>query len=656
MFYNFERKKDMDMNAELLQMAKPFIDSLLENIVKPKVKEFSDKCKLEYEKNFVSKWEHFGEYLYRTYKKYSIVNTLALKNQQKFLKNIYVPLTLETYISDDTTHKKYKMEQFPSEMLQEYSGRLLITDTAGMGKSTLMKRMFIDVIENGYGVPIYIELRRLSKERTILKEIHEQINSISKEFDEDLLLEFIQTGSFIFFLDGYDEISSDNRVSVTSDIQTFVSKAFDNSFILTSRPESALASFGEFQKATIVALTKKEAYELLRKYDNGGEVSRLLIEKLRSGEYSMIDEFLRNPLLVSLLYAAFDHKQTIPLKKHIFYRQVYDAYFDAHDLSKGDSYTHEKKSKLDIDDFDRILRYIGFLCITKQKIEFEKDEILSIIDNAKNYCRDLDFSNSDFLEDILCRVPLFCKDGNYYKWVHKSLQEYFAARFINQDYGNVEEVLTRMFNSSQLDYYINMLDIYADLDAFGFKRNIVKPLLLDYVNFYEECRKTYSDLLSYDLDARISLLFMRIVYIVKVVMDSPREIFDYLDEVCPLDRINRRMVVRHYNKDFEGATMFGYDKKYCLLRLIALKYKHLCKPIRRWQIEGDESILFPESIAEVGIDSGKDDPILYSLYNKILLDRRDYFVLDYDSIKRELSNIESLLLAKGETSLLLESI
>ena len=400
------------MNADLLQMAKPFIDTLLENIVKPKVKEFSDKCKLEYEKNFVSKWEHFGEYLYRTYKKYSIVNTLALKNQQKFLKNIYVPLTLETYISDNTTHKKYKIEQFPSEMLQEYSGRLLITDTAGMGKSTLMKRMFIDVIENGYGIPIYIELRRLSKERTILKEIHEQINSISKEFDEDLLLEFIQTGNFIFFLDGYDEISSDNRVSVTSDIQTFVSKAFDNSFILTSRPESALASFGDFQKATIAALTKKEAYELLRKYDNGGEVSRLLIEKLRSGEYSMIDEFLRNPLLVSLLYTAFDHKQTIPLKKHIFYRQVYDAYFDAHDLSKGDSYIHDKKSKLDIDDFDRVLRYIGFLCITKQKIEFEKDEILSIIDKAKNYCQDLNFTSSDFLEDILCRVPLFCVDGN----------------------------------------------------------------------------------------------------------------------------------------------------------------------------------------------------------------------------------------------------
>lgn len=56
----------------------------------------------------------------------------------------------------------------------------------------------------------------------------------------------------------------------------------------------------------------------------------------------MINEFLKNPLLVSLLFAAFDFKQTIPLKKHIFYRQVFDAYFDSHDLSKGDSYVHEK--------------------------------------------------------------------------------------------------------------------------------------------------------------------------------------------------------------------------------------------------------------------------------------------------------------------------
>lgn len=191
-------------------------------------------------------------------------------------------------------------------------------------------------------------------------------------------------GEFIFFFDGYDEISSSNKAFVTKNIQDFVAKAPNNKYILTSRPEEELACFGEFQEFRIRELKKVESYDLLRKYDISGKTSRLLISKLKTGNYSMINEFLKNPLLVSLLFAVFDFKQTIPLKKHIFYRQVFDAYFDSHDLSKGDSYVHEKKSNLDLDDFDKVMRKIGYECLRKQKIEFEKDELLKIIDSAKS--------------------------------------------------------------------------------------------------------------------------------------------------------------------------------------------------------------------------------------------------------------------------------
>ena len=68
---------------------------------------------------------------------------------------------------------------------------------------------------------------------------------------------------------------------------------------------------------SINSLSKKEAYELLRKYDKQGSTSKKLIEELKSGKYEMIFEFMKNPLLVSLLFAAFDYKNTIPLKKHI---------------------------------------------------------------------------------------------------------------------------------------------------------------------------------------------------------------------------------------------------------------------------------------------------------------------------------------------------
>lgn len=39
---------------------------------------------------------------------------------------------------------------------------------------------------------------------------------------------------------------------------------------------------------------------------------------------------------------------------------------------------HEKKSKLAIDDFDTVMRYLGFDCQKNQKVEFEKDELLKM--------------------------------------------------------------------------------------------------------------------------------------------------------------------------------------------------------------------------------------------------------------------------------------
>ena len=94
-------------------------------------------------------------------------------------------------------------------------------------------------------------------------------------------------GEFIFFFDGYDEISSSNKAFVTKNIQDFVAKAPNNKYILTSRPEEELACFGEFQEFRIRELKKVESYDLLRKYDISGKTSRLLISKLKTGNYSI---------------------------------------------------------------------------------------------------------------------------------------------------------------------------------------------------------------------------------------------------------------------------------------------------------------------------------------------------------------------------------
>lgn len=441
------------------------------------------------------------------------MNTIVFKNRQKTLKELYVPLRIDFKKEGG---EDVRIESYPQEWIQKCRGKILIEDTAGMGKSTLLKRLFLDVVDNAKAIPIFVELRRLSGEHTILQEIYTQLNSLTKEFDKSLMLELFKKGGFIFLLDGYDEIALNEREAVIRDLQDFISKAGDNEYLLTSRPENALSSFGDFWRTSINPLEKEEAYALLTKYDNEGKISQDLIRKIQQSEYRAIEEFLSNPLLASLLFTAYEHKQIIPLKKHLFYRQVYDALLEGHDLSKGESYIHERRCKLDRDDFERILRAVAFSGIKEGKIELPKEKLLFLIGKIKNSFPGLTFSPSLFLEDLLQAVPLFCKEGTYYRWAHKSLQEYFAALFIYQDTaGAKDQILSAIYNGENIEKYYNLLDLYYDIDPYGFRKNILLPFLKEYKDYLGEKEEA-------DNICR-GLLFKRNLYVVVLDYEEKEE-------------------------------------------------------------------------------------------------------------------------------------
>lgn len=107
---------------------KPMIDGIVSKIVIPKLEKLATRVGLEYNKLLVPKGEHFSEYLYRTYKRYSVINTLVLRNNQRSLKDLYVPLTLSI---DKTAEKRsLKIEGYPQSIINEYQ-KVLVTDTAG---------------------------------------------------------------------------------------------------------------------------------------------------------------------------------------------------------------------------------------------------------------------------------------------------------------------------------------------------------------------------------------------------------------------------------------------------------------------------------------------------------------------------------------------
>lgn len=96
----------------------------------------------------------------------------------------------------------------------------------------------------------------------------------------------------------------------------------------------------------------------------------------------------------------------------------------------------------------------------------------------------LKVSPSDFLDDITLAVPFIQKDGNEYKWVHKSFMEYFSSCFICYDNKEFEQEYFRkmLFNQT---YYYNVLDFSYELDTLNFRKYVILPYIKQFVDKYD---------------------------------------------------------------------------------------------------------------------------------------------------------------------------
>lgn len=482
--------------------------------------------------------DRFTEYLTQQASRHSKLSTIVF-GHQKSLEELYIPLTVVPFrpTEQQDPAQQILIDRFHTDLLPKET-RILITDTAGMGKSTLSKFLFLQCLKSLYAVPIFIELRHLSDKNLIAGVIQRQLNAAPVTEDEPRFTKrqiekLFSKGGMIFFFDGFDEIPFKERESVTRDVKEFIEKYPNNIYVITSRPETGLLAFPAFKQFNIRPLTKEESFALIRKYDQGGGRSEQLIQKLNGRDFKAVQEFLRNPLLTSLLYRSFEYKQNVPLKKHIFYRQVYDALFDWHDATKDGYNTREKKCGLDIDSFHRVLRVVGFVSVMKGQIEGPTDTVLIWIRKARSICSTSQFSESNFLDDLVRSVPVFVKEGDIYRWSHKSLAEYFASQYIcTEGKSQQAQVLSAFLASGRTSRFSNVLDQVYDIDATAFRTHLTLPMARAFEKFWNEgYRKLDPAIDNASITLRRELLFDRRVLLLPLsIVESGR----LGEEIAPL--------------------------------------------------------------------------------------------------------------------------
>lgn len=412
--------------------------------------------------------EMMSRYLQSRYDFFYNCHPIALKKSVP-LKEIYIPLTLE-----EPGIKRYKIEKFSFEIFTKKNS-VLIQDDAGMGKSTLLKWMFLTYIQQceekqEYDFfPIFIEIRNFERKNSYFDLIKN--NFISREKIQDRDIEILLKSKIIFFLDGFDEISIENKEKAMNEINKLTTLYPENLYILSSRKEQSLSNFSNYSDFRICPLKIEEAKELLKKYmytnENGAEGSvgdriekryEELISQLNDSKN--LQTFLKNSLLTSLLYRTFSYRASLPISKVDFYDQVFDALYNEHDLNSKGLFT--RKISITKNELKKVLKRFSLSNIKNLEIRYNEDDffnkILDAQEKSKVNCRTL-----DLILDLCNAVPLFKKENNEYIWCHKSMQDYFISNALSE-LGIKEKFISSLINSKQSENYIEIFDFLYEKD------------------------------------------------------------------------------------------------------------------------------------------------------------------------------------------------
>lgn len=296
-------------------------------------------------------------------------------------------------------------------------------------------------------------------------------------------------------MDGYDELYSENQKEFFKKLNDFCDKYPENHYILSSRPYSE-SEFIEFQRFTVlkaVSFTKEQAISLITKIEYPDEeLKDKFIRDLESGLYDRHKSFASNPLLLNIMLSTYNDYAEIPQKLHLFYYQAFDTMLSKHDATK--SYRRKMLSDLSSDTFKECFAIFCFLTYQKAKTEFTFPEIEEIFKKFPPRIKNV-LNIGDFIDDLGNALCVLYREGNRYKFTHRSFQEYFVAYFLNiQTDSKMRDYSFLLIESGKFSTSADsVFPMLEDMSTQRFNNNILIPLL----NKFEESKSGEEDLFEY---------------------------------------------------------------------------------------------------------------------------------------------------------------
>ncbi len=387
-------------------------------------------------KKVVSAVKSFNTYLDKAFKRYSREKTLLDPNSYSNITDFYVSNNIEfksTIIENPTVTK-----------LTKISKHLIIQGTAGLGKTTLLKYLFINAsqsVSNSGIIPILVDkLNRYSGE-SILDYVSKNV----QEFDSNVSLadteNAFNNSSLLLLIDGIDEIKHKYTTEFNLQLESFLNRYFNTPIIITSRPVDDFMQFSSFIVGEIcpfsieqsIMFVEKQNWDTIKKKNFIDDINLFYSHELDYFSYTDVPEFVNlhdkykqfisNPLLLTILLITYTPGDFFPQNAITIYQKIYEFLAKKHDSTKG--LIKEYRTQLSFDDFYDFFAEFCALTYEDQVVEFSYLQLKSYTKQIKFKGKNI--SAEDFVSDLKNNVCLLREDGDRYYFIHRSFQEYFAA-------------------------------------------------------------------------------------------------------------------------------------------------------------------------------------------------------------------------------------
>lgn len=555
------------------------------------------------------------------------MRTLHSAETDVYLDEVYSPLKLIVSSNNDEMVVK-------DGFTLSFSKIINIIGLAGQGKSTILRKLFLEEMKKSERFPFMIELRRV-EDNTIMDYFKGILQDIGLSMSEGSVEILLQSKKVILMLDGFDEIPFSHRNRMLFEIIQLKTR-YNCDVIVTTRPDTEICTEVDIVNLKVKKLDKHDIISILSKLDKKKEITELpiLIENNKA-----LQETLVTPILVNLLFVCYPYLDVVPENVIDFYDKLFITLYSRHDKIKN--FNRPKYSPLSSVDANIIFNALCFDSISKDILEFNESSLDAHLRTALKLSSCASVEIAPLQKDLIEITCLIQRDGfDKYVFLHKSVQEFHAAKFIS----SLSHTHKSMFYSKVIDIidredkYDNILLFLSNIDS-----NDYSSLLI--INYFKKLKLNLLEKSDRDeiLKPVVESIFKGRSLRVKLLNENEHDVIS-LNSIVASSPLGPFSLFQNSHRRFESksedmilnCTLHGLHKKIDHKRLIEMSISSSRSTNEEEQkVETAYTIRISDYLKEIG----KYDEVVKSLNEEIF----EYYTSLFKPISEKLEEVSRIL-------------